>query len=394
MSRLISDILDAKEPEFSHLIGEWERIAGRPGVDVRLAGELSRAVREVVEALGLDVRDTTNKELYFALLKKGREDNQKLANLLLIEESDNPSVVANKVVHFVSAFVNDRRAWVMKQSVARKLLKDNPPKKLLKALGYRSIDSVIKRESPAVLITLGAMVDPAYKKKLLAQYKKLQASDFDPRQIEAVSLSSDKVAKLSKAGYKIDNLILPSYDQGVLIVVLPQKRSNGDVLLFLSALLEGVRSVLMYSSYFKTLSLRPKFGEKFSYTIEFGLSSSSKHLVATGWPSLHRLIDRSPSSFPLQMQPHIHQDDLALPNIGYFSDALPELAFWDRHQYVVKKDSSGVTSCNLLDVMINDFNDLDYIEGISWYGQGKLWDELFSRYLAHDPVSNIVLKLD
>lgn len=394
MTRLISDILEAKEPEFSHLIEEWERLAGKPGVDIRLSSELSRSARDVIGDLGLDAHDTTNKELYFALQKRGHEDSRKLAEHLVISSQENPAVMASKVVHFVSAFVSDRQVWVMKQSVARKLLKENVPKRLLKTLGYRSIDSVLKRESPAMLIALGCHIDAAFKKKMMTQYKKLSPADFDLRKIEVVSLPADRLDRLRKAGYKIDNLIIPSYECGVLLVILPQNRTDGDVLLFLSALLEGVRSSFMYSSYFKALSMRPKFGERLATAIDLGLAGSSKHLVKTGWPSLHHLVDKSPHRFPVEMQPHVQPDDLLLPSIKYFCEVVPELAFWDTHQYVVRKDPSGVASCNLLDVMINNFNQLDYSDGISWYGQSRLWDELFSRYLSHEPVNNLVLRLE
>ena len=218
MSRLISDVLQAKEPDFSHFINDWELLAGSPGVDVRLSSELVTVSKNAIKTLGLDVNDTTNEELYFALIKKASQDNQLLEAHLSISQDDSPTIMASKVIKFSIGLAKSRSVWVVKPSVCKKILKENPPKKLLKGLGYRSIDSVLKRESPALILALGASTDQAFKKRLITQYKKLTPADFDLRKIEVIPLSSEKLKKLQKAGYQIEDQIIPAYEAGALVI--------------------------------------------------------------------------------------------------------------------------------------------------------------------------------
>ena len=78
MSRLISDILEAKEPEFSHNLKEWERLANFPAVDIRMTLEMKRDIKHLLGELGLDQDDTTGSELYHSLIKRYNQDNNNI----------------------------------------------------------------------------------------------------------------------------------------------------------------------------------------------------------------------------------------------------------------------------------------------------------------------------
>jgi len=68
MARFLQLILGAQEPMFSAGLAKLEKTTGHSGVDVRLIADITEKAHIVMRSLGLDTRDTTGRELYFALM--------------------------------------------------------------------------------------------------------------------------------------------------------------------------------------------------------------------------------------------------------------------------------------------------------------------------------------
>lgn len=389
MSRLISDILSAKEPEFSHNLHSWERLAHKPAVDIVLTTDIRNSIKRTTKDLTLDVEDTTPRELYYGLRKQAINDSYILEKKLGITPSDSSKEVTKKILAYAQTVLDKYSVWNMKTSVAKRLIKAAPPKKLMKALGYRSIDSVLKRESPNLLIVLSSIIDPDYGTKLAPHYKKLKVSDFDTKKISLEVIPDDVLAKLQKQDYLDSRYVLCAYQTGAIIVVPPSKRFEGDALLLLVSIVEAAKGVAMYSSYFKTLSVEKKFGDDVAKLLQEGLAANSRSRMGTGWSSLHALANKDITKLPEELGPHIQDEDLKTPSL---SD-IKELEFWHGKLYVVQVHPEGVISCNILDVLINLANNVPHEKSVRLYGQSYLWDELIARYLLHEPIRKIVINL-
>jgi hypothetical protein len=68
MTQLLQSLLDAKEPIFSQGLIQLEKATGNSGVDTRLIADITEKAHDIMRRLGLDVRDTTGKELYHSLI--------------------------------------------------------------------------------------------------------------------------------------------------------------------------------------------------------------------------------------------------------------------------------------------------------------------------------------
>lgn len=68
MARFLQLLLDAKEPMFSRGLAMLEKSTGHSGVDIRLIADVTEKAHQIMRKLGLDVRDTTGRELYGALI--------------------------------------------------------------------------------------------------------------------------------------------------------------------------------------------------------------------------------------------------------------------------------------------------------------------------------------
>ena len=97
MSQFLQTILSAQEPLFNSGLTKLEKTTGSSGVDVRLIADITSKAHGVMRKLGLDTKDTTGHELYFALMSAVR--NGKAEDLL--SDSDYVlTIIDNKVISF------------------------------------------------------------------------------------------------------------------------------------------------------------------------------------------------------------------------------------------------------------------------------------------------------
>lgn len=381
MARLISDILDAPEPAFTHELRRLETLAGHPKIDVRLVSELASSWKILAEELGLDGNDTTAKELYFALQKRVRDENAELSRKLGIDENDTPEKVVNACAGYVQKKLKANPVWVLKGSTARNQLKANVPKRMLKVLGLRSIDSAIKREPLSELMIFSQMVESkTWHEAFIAQAGKIKTIDFDRKPIEISVIDKKRSAKMHSAGYSLNRLIYKDEETGSIIMIVPNKRFPCDVLFFVDSLLREANAIRRWSAFAKYLSVRPDFTQWLTLLRSHNLDFTAAKIFKIGWSPVHRLLDsiaREDGNPPFE--PHLDHEDVRLNSLH-----IPPLN--DRSHIVVKSPEGIVISCNISDVIINGANQRRAEHGISMHGRRELYNELFARYLRNEKV--------
>ena len=149
--KLIAELVGADKQIVSEVVRRFERSSGEPGVDIRLTGEIYGRLHMKARELGLDPNDTTARELYHSLISLADLHDQFIAKRFGIDDRTDTDQVLSSVVATVNRMHMPRQAWIIKGSAVKKLLKSEPPKKLLHDLHYRSFDSMLKRE-PARLL--------------------------------------------------------------------------------------------------------------------------------------------------------------------------------------------------------------------------------------------------
>lgn len=394
MSRIISDILQTGRPNFQRTLLEWEERSGRAGHDVRLLSDMRVSARGAIEALGLDAHDTAPAELYFALQGRAKSDNEWLSAHFGIKAGDSPDKVLKKIIKWLE---KDHlpEAWVCKVSVIKTALKKQPPKTLMKALGLRSADSMLKRNSPAELLPLALLLESSqWKTKFRTEFKKFKPTDFDVRTISLHLLDAERVEKLAKNGFHHSRIVTPCYETGSLAIIPPKQRFNLDVLAITSTLLETIGEIRRHSAYYRTISVRKDFGKQLQATSELGIVKASQKLSHIGWNSVHRHLVGNELFFDRLEQPYLTKNDVYAPSAAVVLSGLdPRFSYWQGLDYVlVQKGAEPPVSMHLVDVVTNASNRLTYPESVSTYGRARLWDELWGRYLSHEPTAENVVK--
>ena len=398
MSRVLSELLAAEEPLFSMSLKQLEQATGNSSVDVRLTSEIMGKAHMKIRQLGLDPHDTTGEELYVALLQLiERHDQFLAARLGGIDASDTEDLLP-RIQRVVERMGVKKNAWVLKHSVARKLLKDHPPKKVMRIMGYRSVDSLLKKESIAeVFGALRFAENPEWLNKFLASYKQLTPRDFEHRPIEIVRLDAESWGPATKDFVmKKRHNITHLKELGVILMLpMPMEKMKGVTITVLPLLLHYIQEIRLYSSFFKMQQVKPNFGHILTETL---VADPGKHAVIAGQHVHWRVIQRyfgklEKEQHPEIFEPHVQPEDLHWRKAEEILYRLePALHFWFDMDFVAILYDGRPVSFNFMDMAVSYINHTPYGQHAVYHFRESLWNEIFMRYMGQKTLEREVLK--
>jgi hypothetical protein len=398
MSSYLRDLLAAPEPDFSQALHEFEAATGNQSLDISLSVENNQTANLKLRELGLDQNDSTPLEIYHALqslakrhdeylyLASGSPDFNDSAQMILVLES-----------LFGKAEINTE-VWAVKAGSMRRLLRQHPPRMVMKRLGYRSAESMIKRENVAELI-LGARLleSSSWMSRLLKSYKQLNPSDFETRKLQLVAMEIAKWGEdLSKFIASKHINVAHSKEIGAIGIIPIDARSirPGITLSFYLSALYYLNEIRSYSTYFKLKQVEAGFGDLVARSLSEGPDEAVSVL---GRPLHWRLLKRHFGLRGLSrkevFQPHLQDEDLAwtaAEDVLYKLE--PALKFWQGLDSVGIIGKPLPATFNLMDNTISLVNGLEFDQHSVGHFRSSLWNELISRYLAKKQLEDQVIK--
>lgn len=376
---------------------QLEQVSGNTSVDVRLTAEIVGKVHMKVRALGLDPTDTTGPELYSALVNLLKQHDEFLAKRIGIEDPHDADEVLRRIAEAIPALNVPRKAWVLKPAVAKRLIKQTPPKKVMKQLGYRSIDSMIKRESVHELYAAMRFLETKeWLDKFIAKYKDLKPSDFENHQIELIRMDVNKWGESAmEFVHQNRQNITHLKEIGVIALLpLPIKRMSGLTIITLPLLLHYINEIRVYATFFKSQQTRPNFAE---IIIETLVSDPGKHVSVAGhhihWRVIHRHLGSEHAKIADIFEPHVETEDLIWRKAEETLFRLePALHFWFDMEYVGVVFDGRPVSFNLMDVAISYANNLPYGHQSVQHMRQNIWNEVYLRYVREQAIERQVAR--
>ncbi len=386
MPSILAQLLGEGDPMFGLAVSDLERASGNLGVDARLTADIVQARGHALKALGLSVQHTTGPELYAALLHLARRHDGFLAKRLGVDDPADTAAALEAVARVANNVRIARDVWVIKRSVLRKLLKAKPPKKVMKALRYRSVDSMLKREQPEVLLAvMRAVEDVDWQHAFVERYTSLTPQDFEQRPLQILHPTSDKWQKIARDfTTRHRHNVLHVKEAGIITILpLPVAKLPGVTLAVLPRVLHYGNELRMYSALFKLAQMRQGFGELVRDAI---IDDPAEHVRVAGqaihWRIVHRHFGRQ-DILPQLFEPHVAPEDLTWHTLTEPLIPLePALGFWEPLEHAGAILQGDVVSMHLLDVAEAAVNDLPYEQRTFRHMRRTIWAELYSRYLA------------
>ncbi len=391
MSRFLSEALGESEPRFRQAIMALERRSGHPNQDIRLSARILQQLPAKIKALGLDPNDTTNEELYFALNHKLADQDSKLVKKLRTIAAQSVSAEANisdGLTSLATTLKLQPDCFALKSSVLKQQLGINPPKRMMKALHYRSIDSMLKLEPmPLILLAINNFESEAYVSSLYAKYKKFTPANFESRQLAIVNTKDRKwqnVLKDIKARTGLS--MVTSYELAAVIMLpIDNEPLPGQTALMLTNLLSEITLIQAVSSYLRLHQVNSNFGTKLKDIVEnepYIDSSLLGHRVS--WHTASHILTSSDVN---QFAPHLTIEELTpvnlLSKLGYI---LEDFEYWVDSESLALVKQAEATSLNIRDVAYNLANGLSFNNRQLDHFKHSLINELMKLYISPEQV--------
>ncbi len=398
MCKHLAELLGADQPMFSLTLKQLERGSGNSSVDVRLTAEIIGKVHQKCKELGLDPHDTTGRELYHSLQELTKMHDRFIAERLGATDPTDTADVLSRLKALVEQLDIPKTAWVLKHSVAKRLLRQSPPKNIMKQLHYRSVDSMLKRESIGEIYgALRFAESSAWMESFLSKYKRLTSQDFEKREIQLILLNSNRWGKLSdRFTHKNHHNITHMKEMGVVLILpLPARKLPGLCITVLPQLLHNINEIRLYSSYFKLQQVLGNFGQILA---EILLNDSNNHAEVSGQSVHWRVIQRhfgnhERKHHPEAFEPHLMAEDLEwrkAEEVLYRIE--PALHFWRDIDYVGTDKQGKIISFNLMDNAACLINNLAYGQHSVERFQQSLNSEIIMRYVAQPSLESQILR--
>jgi hypothetical protein len=367
MSRVLSELLDEPEVVVESVIKKLEHMSGWESTDVRLLAEVNNRVRTKMSELGLDADDTTGHELFHALRAKLEKDEASI------------NLPKDELIYAIAKAHKGYEVYALKNSVAKDLLRKHPPKKLMKELSYRSIDSMLKRENICGLYSvLDSVESPRWLNVFYKDLAKLTPSDFETKSVEITGVTQKYAALINNEE--------PVFNVPLLGSVVFQGGAISKIGLCM-AVSENINELRSLSAHIKLKNVEANFGNDLVDIIKNGSEDPLKiGLLPISWKTIfHHYGLRTASEHTEFFGPHLLHEDIKTHNsVKALAQVSPIFKWWQDLEYAAKKTEQGIVSLNLLDVISNraktyEQRSLDYV-------RVSLWHEFVNRYLAHPSV--------
>jgi hypothetical protein len=402
MTRFLSESLEAPEPNFRLQLRQLERTNGNPNADIRLSTDVAQATRLKLRELGLDPADTTAKELYESLKNMLADDDVRITRLLRTRAAIHISAEADAIAgltHLLREAKQSEKVFALKTTKFKTLIKKTPPKRVMKQLGYRSLDSLLRHEAPALILTAASYLESAsWWQSYYAQYKKITARDFEARTMAILHPDARRwqaLAGLSVARSK-HNVCFFKELGALILLPLPNDAPKGSAITSVMLALQAINDITSASSYLQVCQVKSDFG-----SLVRSVASHEPMLEAQlfehelPWHLVQRSLGKLASSVQSELfGPHIQASELSWQSLGQSLHALePSLAFWHGSEHLGRLHEGRAVSMHVLDVALNLCNDVPFERRIVRYFQQSLWHELLLRYLQPQTLEQTLLSV-
>jgi uncharacterized protein (TIGR00730 family) len=401
MAKFLSDLLDAEEPIFTEAIKQLEDISGKTGADVKLIGDITAMAHDNLRTLGLNPAASTGEEVYRALLGRVGSDIKRLIGIIGAEESRSEDV--RYLVPFMVEAANkvdfNRKVFVIRRERAKELLRQMPPKNLMKHLGYDDIEKMFEGEDfDEIYTALRFSEGPEWLTEYNELFKEVTPEDYEERDLRIVVMNHDKYVDLAAhlVQKKLHN-VTHTKEMGIIVVVpMHARKMRGLVLKTLPLLFHYMNEVKLYSTFFKLKSAKPHFGRTVVETLIADPGTGSQMVgKRIHWRVIQRYLAKHKEDSDISkiaFEPHVHPEDLHWRRAEDLLFQLdPELEFWKDRDYVALNYDGFPVAFNLFDVSFAYSNKASYEDRYAYHFRESLWNEIFIRYMGFKNLANQIL---
>lgn len=378
---------------------DLERATGKKDVLEAIAEENERTIVNRLDFLGLG-RSTNANRVYDALISKVEADDHAICEASKCSMRD-PGA-AQKLCDFVAKLEPPQTGFFLKKEKAKELLRSEPPKNIIAALGYASVDEMLAKEDLLeVYSALRFLEDAEWQNKIFfRQYESLTPADFEERPIELRALHEKWARAAEKFVAKKYHNVSHLKELGVIFVVPIFLGVSGESLRLVSMLSHYLNEVKYYSDLFAHLATREGFaGNVISLlrgdVIEERLPSQAPEARRPRFLIIQRYLAKDDENDWRLFEPHVNPEALhwqraedaivRIPEVLKFKNGLE---FWKDlgpvGDYFVSETGVPVlVSFNIVDTVMALVKQKELLKYV-YHHQEALWNKIFISYYGEE----------
>ena|SRR3989344_992980 len=401
----IASILRTDKDNIRKIEERFSEVTGKKYIMDKIIEDNEFMVKSHLERLGL-TREASAGKIYNALIRHIESDNS-----LLFEALGFPIITemasSNHVLNVAKEIAGMPKGFFLKKEKAIELLKNQPPKNILKLLNYGNIEEMIEKEDIfAVFSALRFLEDRDWLNGVFfKQYENLKPADFEEREIIVKTLDQRWAAAAESFVKKKYHNISHLKEMGVVFVIPVTLGIPGELLRMFSLIIHYLNEIPFYSKLFVKFAADEKtFSQNIisllrGDVIDERLPKSDK----LQWLIVQRYLAKDDENDWRFFEPHVNPEALhweraerLLAQAGDVLDGFAtDLRFWGNLNWVGDyfKSDTGIdvlVSFNLVDTVMSLVKEDEMIKYL-YHHEESLWNKIFVEYFGEEKMEELIM---
>ena len=404
----IAKILRTDPFYLKELFEKLEKITKKRNVALKICKENKIKIFQTLKRLNLDPKNSSFDEILDALISKVESDDYLLRKFFNFPKFS--SVLSwKKIIRKIKNFkilknLNVFEGYFLKEKVIKQILKKAPPRNIMKVLGYKNVDLLLKNENLLEVLSALRFVEGRewMNNVFLEEYQKIDRFDFEKREVKIIALSR-KWQKLAKTFIEKKYHNISHLKEFGLIYIIPESQDlSGKFLRDFSLIFHYLFEISFYNKLFQNLFKKRNFAKQFISTLEGKdpkppfKNFSDKILIIQRYYAKENPYDER--LFLAHINSEVFHWKKAINFLAEISVEIDnlDLEFWKDLGWVgdfFKKDK-GLESLISFDLIDNVMSLIKEKKGIKYlyHHQEALWNKIFEEFLEEKSLEDLVIK--
>lgn len=400
----IAKLLRTPKPVLVDLFEKMEKLTDKKGVAEKIYQENQKIVKQKLEELNIPEEKADAQYLETEILKKTSQADQSFYQFLGQPDYSSQSG-CQQMINLIEDISGVKSGFFLKEEKLSDFLFLNPPKNVLKSLGYKNIKEALSKEDIYHILSALRFVENErwLNEVFFRPYHDLIADNFQEREVK-IEVLPEKWAAIGQkfAGQKLHHI---SHLKEVgLVFVIPAQREKfpGQTLETFSLILHYLYEVDFYSHLFKKYSQLPDFGSNLVKLLSAEVSAFPLPKENISWRIIQRYLAKINDSDPRLFEPHINPEPLHWLKAENEMDKLAEqnlqikLSFWRGMDdfvgevFPAGKRGEEIVSFDLIDNIISLTK--GGLTKYLYHQQEALWNKIFIEFMGKEKLEQMLME--
>lgn len=400
----IAALLRTPEEVLVELFSKMEKLTGRTGVAEKIYQENETIVAQKLKDLGIE-RDKADAQLVETQILKKVDEADKAFFEFLGKPDFSRQDCCNVMLSVLKSTAKVGKGFFVKEEKLRNFLILNPPKNILRVLGYANVSEMLQKENAhEIFAALRFVEDERWLNEVFFRpYHDLRADNFEERDVE-IRFLDEKWEPIGQkfVGQKLHNI--SHLKELGMVFLIPTKKENtpGISLETFSLVLHYLHEIDFYSRLFRKYAGEPNFGHNLVKLVSGEVTGSSLAKNGVTWRIIQRYLGKKDPNDPRLFEPHVNpetvhwlkaekeMDELATKNPQLKLDFWRGVDDFMGEIFPAGKKGEEIISFDLLDNLISLTH--GGIGKYLYHQQEALWNKIFIEFMGEEKLEELLVE--